>query len=95
MKKNLILLASIALASQMSYADIHKFNLLPDLEGHEYSKLLNTHKIAKNDVELNYILDFGKRNLEWLDHINKFRTDKKMLFSYFLKNNEKSVFLKN
>jgi hypothetical protein len=77
MKKILILfIFIIILTGSNLYAKKPDFELLLDLQGYEYSKLLTLQKITAQDPELNIILKFGKRNLLWLEHINKFRDDK-------------------
>lgn len=75
-KKIVILLISAVLASKVSYSQVPHPELLPDLDGYEYKKLLSNQQIAVQDPELDAILKIGKKNLEWLEHINKFRTDK-------------------
>lgn len=71
------LIAFLFLLGIQAYAQPHNINhLLPDLEGREYQHLLQIQSMDLQASGLSDILNFGKRNLEWLDHINGHRSDK-------------------
>lgn len=63
-----LLLANIANAS-IPHLDL-------EMTGREYRLLEEKSPVSLSKSNLDHILAFGKRNLDWLDHINKFQKEK-------------------
>ncbi|MBP9722450.1 MAG: hypothetical protein KBD64_04740 [Gammaproteobacteria bacterium] len=73
--------SQVYLASQNILA---KYDLPPDASGSQYLNLLesNLSLLTNTDPDLQPILDIGKRNWDWLNHMNTFRsTDDQLEFS--------------